>query len=589
MDFLKFPTFHRLIMSVKEENPTGFIANNCSEVRPNLLEKWSQSPSLFGACLFVFVFVLPNCLPFNQFNTKTPLHEITQKTSFSTDSLATKKDLQQEKVLPGQKQEKFEPLFEGWKKPELLLYISGRLHGYIEPCGCAGLDQMKGGLMRRHRSIKQLEEKGWPVIKLDIGDQVRRTGPQPQMKLATSYKALTSVMKYDAVGMGPGELKNDPFTVLGMLYDNLPQDDSGTPFISANVSLFDDEEPLKKFKVIKKNGHKVLVTSVVGLKEMPPGIDYLKEDRSLKIQDPAAALKKLLPEVKKQNCAFNVLLAFVSEEESRKLAHQFPEFRVIINKGVEGEPVDKLEHIRTKNNQDVLVMQMGYKGMYTGAIGVYTGGENPVMYQRIPMDHRFKDTGEIKDLFLKYQNGLEAKGLEGLIGKPVAHPSGRRYVGSKACEDCHDEEFDVWKHGTEAWKKAHPGKPGPHSHATLSLTDPGERTWVKRHHDPECLSCHVTGWNAQQFFAYKTGFFDFNKDKSLHTSGCENCHGPGSYHVEVENDGASDEEIAKARKEVRVTKKQAKNRVCNSCHDLNNSPDFNFEKYWPMVEHGGSE
>src|SRR5437016_3748732 len=48
--------------------------------------------------------------------------------------------------------EKFDPIavngkfFEGWPKPKLALVISGRQDGYLEPCGCAGLENQKGGL-----------------------------------------------------------------------------------------------------------------------------------------------------------------------------------------------------------------------------------------------------------------------------------------------------------------------------------------------------------------------------------------------------------------------------------------------------------
>ncbi len=58
------------------------------------------------------------------------------------------------------------------------------------------------------------------------------------------------------------------------------------------------------------------------------------------------------------------------------------------------------------------------------------------------------------------------------------------------------KEYDIWLNGVDG----EGGEIGPHSRATRDLTDPGERTWVKRNYDPECLSCHVTGWNPQNFF-----------------------------------------------------------------------------------------
>ena len=40
-------------------------------------------------------------------------------------------------------------LFQGWGKPDVALLITGRQHGYIEPCGCTGLTNQRGGLARR--------------------------------------------------------------------------------------------------------------------------------------------------------------------------------------------------------------------------------------------------------------------------------------------------------------------------------------------------------------------------------------------------------------------------------------------------------
>ena len=35
-----------------------------------------------------------------------------------------------------------------------------------------------------------------------------------------------------------------------------------------------------------------------------------------------------------------------------------------------------------------------------------------------------------------------------------------------------------------------------------------------------------------------------------------------------------------------VTKAEAEKRFCvNTCHDLDNSPDFDFKEYWPQIEH----
>jgi len=482
----------------------------------------------------------------------------------------------------------FEPLFQGWGQPDVVLLITGRQHGYIEPCGCSGLDRAKGGLLRRHALIKDLEARGWPLIKLDLGDQVRRTGPQALIKLESTYEALRGIMKYDAIGLGAGELKVDSFELLRLLLNSPTGGTNGGGssggFVSANASVF-DEPSIESYAVIERNGRRIGVTSVVSPRHFGGQGDLMAAERDTKIETPEVALQRVVPKLVAEKCDALLLLAFVSERESQELAQRFPEFDFIVNEGVEGEPVDQLQPVQV-GNRVVNVVQMGYKSMFAGVIGIFAEGTPNLQYQKVTLDHRFGDTDEMKGNFQRYQGLLARETLERLIPKPPPHPSGYEFVGSQVCADCHDGPYEVWAEGTDLWKADHPGKVGPHSRATLDLVEPGERTWVQRHHDPECLSCHVTGWNPQQYFAYQTGYLDLEKHKVLHGSGCENCHGPGSRHVAIQNgEEASAEEAQLVLSRLRVTKEEAKDRLCVQCHDLDNSPDFDFDKYWPYIEH----
>jgi hypothetical protein len=53
--------------------------------------------------------------------------------------------------------------------------------------------------------------------------------------------------------------------------------------------------------------------------------------------------------------------------------------------------------------------------------------------------------------------------------------------------------------------------------------------------------------------------------------GCEACHGPGAAHVETPEEGYG---------EVTVT-------VCGTCHTSSMSPDFDYNRYAPLIVHGG--
>ncbi len=477
----------------------------------------------------------------------------------------------------------YEPLFEGWDDPVLALFISGRQHGYIEPCGCTGLDRQKGGLLRRHTLQKQIMDKGWNVVSIDAGNQVKRFGKQAHLKLSTTYQCLCSTMNYQAIGFGPDDLK---VPVIEMLQIMANHGGSDNPFVSANVILFSPEFT-HRYRVIEVAGKRIGITAVIGdehLTQLPPSSD-------LRTQAADSALREVIPQLTRENCDVTVLISHTSLEQSRQLAGDHPAFDIVITTGGSGEPTLYPEKIPApRSNHVTQMVQVGVKGMYVGVVGIFPGAAHPIRYQRIPLDARFEDSPEIKEKFLNYQNQLQTIGLQGLGLSPTRHPSDREYVGSETCADCHDTAFDIWENGVEGSGD----EVGPHARATLDLLEPTERVWVKRHYDPECLSCHVTGWNPQKYFPYETGYLELGHEH-LHGNGCENCHGPGSKHVAAENGDIDVDEATRVQfyKEMIVTLEQAKQQLCFECHDLDNSPDFHeddaFEKYWARIAHDEDE
>src|SRR5262245_21037556 len=57
-------------------------------------------------------------------------------------------------------------IFVDWPRPDVLLVFSGEQDGYLEPCGCAGLENQKGGFRRRATLFNELRNKGWPIVAL---------------------------------------------------------------------------------------------------------------------------------------------------------------------------------------------------------------------------------------------------------------------------------------------------------------------------------------------------------------------------------------------------------------------------------------
>ncbi len=459
--------------------------------------------------------------------------------------------------------------FDGWGTPRVVLLISGQQHGYIEPCGCTQLANQKGGLARRHTLAKQLAAKGWPLIGLDAGNQVRRFGRQAEIKFHMTLDGLKTI-GYEAIVLGADDLR---LSVDELVAATVPLEGQATPFLCANTAVL-DWSLMPDHKVIERGGKKIGVTAIVGAASK----ENVERDEVM-FKDPAEGLQAVLPKLRSAACDVLVLLAHASVPEAKKLARAYPEFDIVVAAGAPGDGTDPLYQPEVIEGTDALFVQTGMKGMFAGVIGVFDDEKTPLRYQRVPLDATYDDSPEMLTLLKSYQDQLETVGLTGLGLKPVPHTSGNTFLGSQKCGECHTEAFAVWENT-------------PHATATDSLSDPVERAGIQRHFDPECLSCHVTGWHPQRFFPYTSGYLDLKKSVNLHGNGCENCHGPGSAHVAAE-EGTVDADEAKLkllRASMRLPLAAAEKK-CVECHDIDNSPDFYgkgaYERYLKEIEHKG--
>lgn len=446
-------------------------------------------------------------------------------------------------------------LFEGWPKPVLALVLTGEQDGYIEPCGCAGLEHQKGGLRRRHTFLKQLHERGWPVVPLDNGGLIGRFGREAEIKFDKAAEALR-IMGYQAVGFGADDLKLSAGSVTASAAN-------GELFVSGNVGLFGfDSGFVPRLRVVEVGGLKLGITAVLG-----DSFQKQLTNDEVQLMPVAEALSQVLPELKKAKCDRLVLLAHAKPEESRQLAEQFPLFDVVVTAHGAAEPPHEPERV---SDDATLFVEVGHKGMYAIVLGIYNDADAPVRYQRVPLDHRFADSPEMDELMVGYQDQLKDLGWEGLGLRPVEHPRGK-FAGSDQCADCHQRAYEIWRDT-------------PHASATETLT----KAKPPRQFDPECISCHATGWNPQKYLPYATGYDSLEATPGLAGNGCENCHGPGAAHVAAEM--AGDEKMQeKLRQAMHLSlegaDRDAQRQSCLECHDGDNSPDFDFDTYWPKIAH----
>ena len=109
------------------------------------------------------------------------------------------------------------------------------------------------------------------------------------------------------------------------------------------------------------------------------------------------------------------------------------------------------------------------------------------------------------------------------------------YVSATACQRCHEQEYLQWSATRHAF-----------AFETLLKKE--------RYFDPNCVSCHTTG------FGYQTGFQIGDETSAFKGVQCETCHGPGKQHV----GNPKKENIRRA----------AETSLCLTCHDTKHSPGF---------------
>ncbi|WP_417380436.1 multiheme c-type cytochrome [Gimesia sp.] len=458
------------------------------------------------------------------------------------------------------------PLFKDWPAPKLAIVLTGERHGYLEPCGCT--QNQTGGVSLLADLFKQIQERKWPVTAFDLGGLVKRNRRQSQIKYETILASMKD-MDYAGVGLGPEELRFGADIFL-QLHNPEPQAPNTTPtFLAANILILETPGLGKTaFKIVEVGGVKMAVTSILSK-------SHVEKFPDITWQEPAKVLPDIIKQMQASKPDLMILLSQSEKEESKALAEKFPEFDLLLTAGGVEDPLGEPEFIGK-----TMMVDVGHKGKSAGVVGYYPGQADKTdpskrfRFTVIELDkQRFKDTPKMAEHMQFYQDRLKQ---EDLAAKelPIDHPRGATFVGAETCGECHTKAYEKWL--TTA-----------HAHAYESLIngrkdqiERGEKI-VSRIYDPECLSCHVTGWHPQEVIRYNSGFV--NKQESPHLLGqqCENCHGPGSGHIElVEMD-----KLEEAKKVMRVTLAEAKKNTCYQCHDLDNSPKFEFDSYWEKIKH----
>ena len=457
------------------------------------------------------------------------------------------------------------PIFEGWPKPQVALVITGRQEGYLEPCGCAGLDRMKGGMSRRYTLFQTLrKEKGWPVVGLDVGDIAKGFGPQAELKFQTAVEGMRK-MGYDAITLGCTDLRLPAGCSLRWWRAASP----ARSFRPTSACSASPPRLLAPYRIVEAGGKKFAITGVLG-KSCQKQI----HNNEIEMSDPETALKQIVPGMK-QKADYLVLLANATPEESTDwpaVSRVRPGGHRRRHRGAAG-PADDAQR-----GQDA-VGGSGRKGRERRRAGLLSPTRSiRVRYQRVPLDSRFPASRAMKQLMAGYQDQLKQLGLRPAWAsarsphpqrrdqRPLRGLEGLRAVPRKVVQDVEEQRP---RRGLR-----HAGQARPAAKLRSRVHQlPRRRLESRASSSPTRAATKAT-----------------QKTPHLENVGCEDCHGPGRAPRGGRATGDDKVLQKKLQKAVRITKDEAADprtgkQNCYSCHDGDNSPAFNFETYWPLIGH----
>lgn len=405
------------------------------------------------------------------------------------------------------------------------VYLIGNDRGMLRPCGCS--KPVTGGVDRRIAFFDAVpaEVKAQSLI-LSFGNLVIAGGRQQELKLEASFQAMTH-LDVKAYCVGDADL-----SVGSSWWRDTASQIATFPLVASNL-IYGGERMFKSHAVAVVDGRRFVVTGYVSPKSSAINEPGLVAAADPDIGEILAALKGGGAEKSATLVCFGTghrdeTEAFLARSGLAEAARDL----LVVLTGVSDLPLYDAKSGKYPS------VEMGLKGRTIAQLPLpgLDRLERHVLDETLP---KSKAGGDILQLY------RDAVAFEGLLEKTLSTDAATdRYAGDESCQACHRTAHASW------------AKSG-HARAWKTLTDAGD------HQDPECVRCHVVGF-AQ------VGGFDPKVPAPVNVQ-CEACHGPSAKHAEELTKTPSSKPPAS---------------MCLRCHDLENSPGFKYELYWPRIAHG---
>jgi hypothetical protein len=410
----------------------------------------------------------------------------------------------------------------------LVVVVSGDTAGWIVPCGCT--TNQSGGLPRRGAYIEQLRLDAH-VVALDTGGALLGTSAYDRMKFE-AILAGEKLMGVAAHNVGAGEARLGPDELRRLAANDK------TPFISANVFDTAGRPVAEPLRIVEAAGRRLALVGVLS--------ERYATDK-LHVKPPRQAILEVIQQAAGRYDSL-IVLAYLPEEELRELAQSLPEADAIVG-GPTGQP------IQPKQIGPVTLTSATNKGKFLARLEAPPLGSGRGWTGRIEeLSDRYADDPRQTANIEEYHRELASRDFkpdQTSLVEPLRANMPRDFAiaGTDTCQECHADDCSLWRKSK-------------HALAWNSLKTKGAQ------YDPDCQRCHTTGYGLPG------GFASVRSGGRLTDAGCENCHGPSKAHVK--DDTVLTPYYARAKDR------------CITCHDRENSPEFNYDRYWAEIVHGES-
>ena len=422
------------------------------------------------------------------------------------------------------------------------LRLSGFMQGRLEPCGCAA--GQLGGLPRRAFFVRRDSEYD---LLIEGGNVVAGGTALDTAKLETALTILTMPeVEYHALGLGPADLEQS-LDDLATYLEVFPVKTVSSDLVAPEGTRWPIQPSLEQ-----PAGRAVVRLASLTLAK-PPG----DAGKGFRLLTPPEAWKRAMEGVAPDT--FRVLLVHGAPETCRAQATLQPRPDLIV--GITDQVAEPLSQPEPVNGIPLVFTGTRGRMLVDVTLGRVQGEPRVTVYRVVPLPASETAKGALEDetakqILLAHREQVKLMGLREQMAELRPTATGAEYVGSEACADCHEDSFDVWKKTKHA-----------HAWKTLEDAEKGKKYGWPVTHYPDCVTCHVVGYGD------KSGFVSPDKTAHLKDVGCEECHGPGSKHIE-------DDTVSMKSKGVDT---------CVACHDFEQSPDFaderKYDERWKAIEH----